>query len=588
MKRRFYIFGLTLLFVLLCGCNESRANQREIQVSILETPGVTVENNGKMILPGQDAVFLLDVEDGLSITGTDYEGTSHIQMKDGKIQLTLEAVSYPVRVTLKPTEHFALLTYHTNMDGESITVPYDTTLHNRPNTANGTLFCREGYTLESWNTCPDGSGQRIGLGSRVSVPDGELQLYAQWQKWSDEAYFRWSVGENGAVLTRYLGSEDTVVIPGTLGGQRVTAIAAGAFQNCEMSAVILPDTLVTVEEGVFDGCSLTTLTLFDNIETVTDAAFRNCPNLQTLRINAVEKPFGTAFRRESCYADKVDMLIEAQGKQKIVFYGGCSIWYNLDGSQLKVLERQGYTPINVGINGMVNSAVQLQILGHFLEPGDILFHTPELSSERQMMLIMAMDAENDDKLWCGLEYNYDLFSLVDLRTVPGALDSFSGYLAKKTAGTEYNSVFMEEGNLFCDPYGCIPFLRETTEDDLPDRVYLAAAYISDQGMKRLQSHYDTFQAKGVRVYLSYACVNMDDVPDDQKANVEMMETRFRKAIAAMNGPTLISRLEDFLFSHNDFYDTNYHLRTETAAANTAIWLRDLQAQMEQDGLWRGK
>ena len=66
-----------------------------------------------------------------------------------------------------------------------------------------------------------------------------------------------------------------------------------------------------------------------------------------------------------------------------------------------------------------------------------------------------------------------------------------------------------------------------------------------------------------------------------------MDALFRSAIEEMDGPVLISRLEDFLYRQYDFYDTNYHLLTEQASQNTAIWIQDLMEQMEKDGLREG-
>ncbi|MDE6922867.1 MAG: hypothetical protein K2P01_04855, partial [Oscillospiraceae bacterium] len=53
------------------------------------------------------------------------------------------------------------------------------------------------------------------------------------------------------------------------------------------------------------------------------------------------------------------------------------------------------------------------------------------------------------------------------------------------------------------------------------------------------------------------------------------------------GVALISSLEDYLYENGDFFDTNYHLVTQAARENTALWLRDLRAQMERDGVWEG-
>ena len=589
MKHRLYLSFFVLLLLILSGCGDEPGTEARIMVSIRESAGFTVENNGQYIRPGESVEFLLNTDDGLFLAETDYDGVYYTAVAGRQTRLTLENVQYPTRVALRLTDCYTAITYNPNGGtGEITTIICDTTTHLRPNTSIGTdIFSRDGYTLIGWNTCADGTGDRVGLGSRVSMPTNGLTLYAQWAKWSGEGDFDWAYHENGIAVTGYHGNDATVIIPAAIDGREVTVIAAGAFQNRAMTEVILPATLKAVEDGAFQNCTLETLTLFDNIESIGDGAFNGCEQLRTLHINAVEKPFGANSRRESCYADKVDLLILAQGEKKAVFYGGCSTWYNLDSSMLSPLLNQGYRVVNLGLNGTVNSAVQMQILGNFLEYGDILFHTPELSSPKQMLIDLTMD-EDDDKLWCGLEYNYDLFALVDLCTVPGALDSFCSYLSKKGNGTSYTAVYRVNGSNFWDEYGCIPFYREQAEAEvaLPDRVYLDPSAIDGDGMARLKAFYNRYQSRGVRVYLSYACVNMDDVPKEQRGNVNLMDDMFREAIEEMDGPVLVSRLEDFLYHRDDFYDTNYHLLSEAAQNNTAIWLRDLQSQMERDGIWR--
>lgn len=590
MKRNNILALGVLLAFLFAGCGDVAVNARQIPVGIELMPEITVENNGQFVQPGEDAVFYLKPAEGLTLKETNYAGDYTVIMEDGKIKLTLKAVRYPTRVAVELTDSFVTVTYDPNGAGERITIPYDTSLRSRPNTANSIdLFSRPGYTLVAWNTQPDGSGERIGLGSRVTVPDGNITLYAQWEKWSDESAFQWTVQDGQAVITGYQGSDDMVVIPGELGGQPVTQIAAGAFVQGTMKEVILPLTMQVVEDGAFQRCALEILTVYDNIEIIEDSSFEKCTKLKTLRINAVEKPYGTLFRRESCYPDKIDMLLQAQGQKKIVFYGGCSMWYNLDGDQLTVLEEQGYRPINIAINGTCNSYFQMQILGHFLDEGDILFHTPETSSKWQLMNQELMNVEDDDKLWIGLEYNYDLVSLVDISQLPGLITSFSGYLAVKKAGTSYNSIFHDEGKVYMDEYGCVDFERkEVLQDSLPDDVYLDTGYITSKGTAAMDHFYQQYREKGARIYVSYACINMDGVPEEQRMYADHVKKRYQEVFEAMEGVKLISDMEDYLFLHEDYYDSNYHLNSAAVKINTQNWLRDLQAQMVRDGLWEVK
>ena len=578
--KKICLFLLILAF-LLCGCQqESRTG---VQVSILNGEGFTVENNGLWVEPGEDAVFLLDAEAGFCVGNTDYDGVWRVGMVDGKIELTLENVRYPSRVRITMTTGFAPITYDPNGGGgQAVTEVYDLSIHKRPNTATE-LFTREGYTLTGWNTEPDGGGLRTGLGSRVSADRSGLTLYAQWAAWNPESDFTWTEGA-GITITGFSGSGDTVVIPETIHGKPVTGIAHRAFQNCGAKQVILPKTLERVAEGAFSGCALESVVFFDSIVEIHNESFLDCPELKTLYINALEPPFGYSYRKESCYADKIDLLIDAKGQRKLVCYGGCSMWYNLDGGMMEEAFGGAFAVVNLGLNGLANSAVQMQILSAFLEEGDILFHTPELASLTQTMRRLSAN-EKDDVFWCGVENNYDLVSLVDVQTVPGLLDSFCTYLERKNGQTDYKDQYLDsQGRSYLDEWGCIPFERNTGSEMLSDPVTLDPACIDENAMAVLKRYYDGFLEQGVRVYVGYACVNLDAVPEEERENAEEIDRLLREAIGEMEGPVLISSLSDYLYHNGDFYDTNYHLLSAGARENTARWIRDLTAQMAHDGV----
>ena len=597
MKRVALFLAALALGLALSACGGGEAYGR-IQVSIVETAGLTVENNGQWIEPGENAEFLLTVSFGWEISNVLYDGGYRLSAEGGRIRLELLDVRYPLRARVELTEaeepdgqtsvlrDYRTVTYQPNGGGgKPVAETYRVSVHTRPNTSRGPDgFAREGYTLTGWNTAPDGSGTAVGLGSRVTVPTEGLTLYAQWQRWTQEDCFDFAAGEDGLRVIGYHGEEDTVVVPGTAAGRPVTAIAAGAFAGCAARRVVLPPNLAVVDEGAFAGAALEELTLFDSIETISDAAFADCARLRTVHINAAEDPYGYQYRRESLYADKVDMLINARGTQKLVFYGGCSMWYNLIGNEA-VHAFPEYTVINMGLNGTVNSLIQMEILGEFLEEGDILFHAPELSSAQQLLLDTGMHS-GDDKLWCGLEYNYDLLALADLREIEGVFDSFAGYLQKKQPGGSYADEYRDaSGNVIMDGTGSISLLRIQAQPRLAetDEVTLDPACL-EGGLPALARIYGEYGAKGVRVYFSYACMDRDALPRSQRDNGPEMERRLRELIGGMDGPAVISLLEDYFYGTRDFYDTHYHLLTPQAYGNTEKWLRDLAARMAADGL----
>lgn len=587
MKRR--LFALLFAVLMLCGCASQNVDTK-IQVTILSGDEYTVERPVRWVRPGSNMDFFFTMQTGFALTAVDYDGPYRIAREDGGYRLQIENIRYPVRLQPSTSRRFCQITYDPNGGaGDATDITYSVFAHSRPNTSIGIdLFAREGFTLESWNTSPDGTGERIGLGSRVSVPRGELTLYAQWAPWSDSAHFTYQIADNAITITGYSGSDAVLAIPGQIGGLPVTAIAEGAFSGVEAEKIVLPNTLSNLADGAFQDCAMEELVLSDNLAQFGDASFQSCERLKTLYINAIEPPYGYAYRRESCYADKVDLLINAQGKRKLVCYGGCSMWYNLDGNLMAQTLGQDFAIVNMAINGTVSSRVQMEIIGAFLEEGDIFFHTPELSSRQQMMLYRQM-SDKDDKLWCGLEYNYDLFSLVDIRGLEGVFDSFHSYLDMKKEPAPYPDFYTdEEGRVYMDPLGCVPFVRSTTEETLADHVYLDPKFIDREAMACLQQYYDRYQAKGVKIYVSHACVNMDEVPEGQRENLALLDGAFRDAIEAMEGPVVVSSLKDYVFHHNDYYDTNYHLLTVPARENTLRWLADLTAQLQKDGLWEGE
>lgn len=579
---------LLALLLALCACGVAEAADQRVLVYLEESGQFELSENGLMVLPGQTVRFELHMEPGTRVVGTDYRGECRI-WRDGDVtKLDLLDVRYPTRVKVTVTRQFRQIRYCPNGGtGEEVELVYDLRTRLRPNTPtdDGT-FSREGYTLTGWNTAPDGSGERVGLGSRATVPQDGLILYAQWVQWNPESDFTYETGEDGAVVTGYVGTAAQVVMPERLGGLPVTAIACGAFADAAAESVILPKTLARIEDGAFARCALKTLLLFDNIESVSDAAFTGCDDLQTLYINAAEPPYGYLYRRESVYADKVDLLITAAGSKKLVFYGGCSMWYNLNGQTVQYAVGKEYTVINMGLNGTATSNVQMAVIEKFLEEGDVFFHAPELSSPQQLLTYRDMSGKYDNQLWCGLENNYDLFALVDLRGIGGVFDSLCSYLDTKDREADYRQFYTDsQGRSYMDGTGSIPFLRAESTGSLADKVRLDPEEVASADLGPLLEYYRRYAEKGVRVYVSYACVDLEAVPEEQQNNVAAVEEAFQAQMARTEDAVLISSLWDFLYKNEDFYDTVYHMCTAAADRNTSVWLRDLRNQMKADGLW---
>ena len=560
-------------------------------VCITETEHLQVHQNGQRVDIGGSVSFDLETDPGWIIRKILPEHPHLLKATSDGYRLELRDVRYPLRLEITllyaggeaaQAQRFErTITYDPGMEGAA---PYTLTCsileHPRPNTDRGLHLIRPGFTLTGWRTP---SGETVSPGSRVDVPLEGLSLKAVWQPWAPEEDFTWEAEEDGAVILTHTGHTDPLVVPGMLGGLPVRRIAAGAFRDAEAETVILPRGLETIDDLAFAGARMRELTLSDDLRSFSDRSFADCKNLTTLHILAATDPYGYAYRRESCYADKIDLLLDpSDSRLRLVFYGGCNVWYNLIGSEARH-RYPDFRIVNLGLNGTVNGYVQMSVLKSLMKPGDILFHAPEISSTRQLLLTRDM-YEGDDKLWSGLEYNYDLFSLVDLRGISGVFDSLAGYLSRKQPGGTYDSVYLDAGgNRFMDDTGSVPLLRTQGRTRLEDHVDLDLTQL-ENGLPDLARMYEGFREHGIRVYVSWACVNIDAVPSEHRDNVAAMDETMHGLISRMSGPVLISHLQDYLFHTADFFDTQYHLLTQAAYRNTESWLRDLDKQLLRDGL----
>ena len=590
MRKAAPILALLALVCLLSGCLFREESAPTVTALVESGEHYSLEVSQVTVEVGGSAAFYIKTDPGYRVTAADYRGSYQLYETRGLTKLVLEDLRYPTRVRLSLSHSIRSITYCANGGraltgaGETVTESYDVSVHIRPNVSIGTdLFAREGHTLTGWNTEPDGSGQRVGLGSRMNVDDS-VRLYAQWAPWTAAELFRWREAEGGAVITGYTGAETLLVIPEELDGLPVTAIAAGAFAGCSAETVILPKSLERIEKDAFAGAKLRELCFFDNIVYITDDCFSGCTELSTLRISAIEDPYGYSYRRESVWVDKLDLLISTMGQDRLIFYGGCSMWYNLIGTEAQRLAGERYTVVNMGLNGLSSSLLQMELLRCFVTDRDILIHAPEISSSQQLLLNCSL-GKYDDKLWCALEYNYDLVALLDIRVFDGGvLESLRLYLDKKQPGGSYSDVYHDsKGYSFQDPTGSVPFVRTVSADTLVDSVELDPAYLED--LSRLAQEYRFFTEKGIPIYVSFAAIDMDQVPEEQQGNLELMGALFEERFSAMEGVAVISDIHDFVFHDGDFYDTVYHLLTPGAEQCTYTWMRDLAARLEEDGRW---
>ena len=95
--------------------------------------------------------------------------------------------------------------------------------------------------------------------------------------------FTYTQSDNCATVTGYSGKETEIVIPSSINGLRVTAIADSAFANTQISSVIISDGVEQIGWFAFNGCPrLTSVTIPSSVRSIGYSALGSAPSALTV------------------------------------------------------------------------------------------------------------------------------------------------------------------------------------------------------------------------------------------------------------------------------------------------------------------
>lgn len=497
-------------------------------------------------------------------------------------------------------EHYVLL-YHTNggttADGKDY---YYQTFSNKnyymPNTVyqNGT-FVRDGYVLMRYTTAADGSGDYTTLGGKIEVNEnGFIELWLKWGKVTETGFeyelYTMDDETQAACVKAYTGSDVHVTIPEKISATNdagetvyypVKKISAGAFVGSEMSTLVIPSTIHTIEDGAFVSCKkLHTLTVHDNLWQVSDAAFSECPRLATYYLNAARAPV-FAGSTEGLFCLKYEKIRQsaAEGKKKIMVMSGSSSLYGFSAAQMEEAFDGEYAVINYGTNAGALGTLYLDAFIRFFGEGDIVIHAPEMNNENYLG-----GGSITYLTYRGTEEMYEIFSYVDMRKYVGFFDGlcvFNQEKRKQSAGTTYENYG-----------GSIDKMTDlTTNKDEPNfsvspssNPYNANSIDSKVEMiANINAINARYNQRGTTMYYSFAPIDKGCLKPAslERANQDAYVARLREVLDY----EVISHPSSYYYEHEYFYNSNYHPGITGRRMRTEALIADLKAQLIKEGRW---
>ena len=587
-KKAGFCFLCILLVCLLTACFSLDKAVEQVYITVLHNDAVVSESFVTADRRG-DVELELTLAEGYGFDGCNYLGDYSVSGYTGNVVLRLQDVKYDVRLEIETGQLEDAIYYHLNggsfcdpqMEGDSYVRFADLSHHLRANTdiATGTIY-RDGYTQTGWNTQPDGSGQQIGLGSRVTAGEGTLHLYAQWVAWTDGAWFSYApdsvtADPDDIVLTGYLGDPEItrLVIPAQIDGYTVSGIGENFAQGLALTELILPNTIMYVQRGAFVDTGIEAIWFFDNLEEIYDKSFSS--GIRTVHINAVLAPRYSTDCDHAQFAENMDRLILNAEQKKLVFFAGCSMSYGLRSDLVEEAFGGEYTVFNMGVIGGTNASFQFDCITAYLSEGDILIHAPEEMSEYQLL----HNTRSEVRIFYCVESNYDLLALADLSNTELLFNNYTEYTRGRLQAEAVYTY--EDYNPNYNLYGDYIVPRPNSGEDAAFDI--VACYLPDcvnaDSVARLNEKYDRIAEKGATVFFSFAPINRNAVPEEEQAvkSWEQFENNVRNGLKAEH--RVISEVEDYMMAGQYFFDTDYHLTDEGAVIRTEMLIGDIKAAL---------
>jgi hypothetical protein len=100
---------------------------------------------------------------------------------------------------------------------------------------------------------------------------------------TEEDKFTVSSVEGGVEITNCSADDYVIVVPESINGEKVVSIGNGAFYANQTYAIVLPDSVISIDENAFFDCAnMRYIDLGEGLQSIGELAFCGCTNLKTV------------------------------------------------------------------------------------------------------------------------------------------------------------------------------------------------------------------------------------------------------------------------------------------------------------------
>ena len=173
---------------------------------------------------------------------------------------------------------------------------------------------RDLYLFDGWYEDAKFEGEKV---REIKAGEfGNRTFYAKWLSTTNGITYQLANNDTTYTVTGYDGSDTVIVIPDSVGGIPVTAIAKDAFKGKQrITSITVPDSVTSIGSDAFRDCSsLVSVVIGDSVTSIGSYAFSGCDSLVSVTIpDSVEFIGSSAFEYcASLYVvyNSSDLLLE--------------------------------------------------------------------------------------------------------------------------------------------------------------------------------------------------------------------------------------------------------------------------------------